>query len=168
MVQAAAEKVIDFTTADLLARNWWTKMHWLLGEMDKKNTLTMLTMQHAQHVAVLDYQNYQLDKNLFDQHWTAANDIMKLVFNNFYPHKPEAIEPTNKYKDLMDKWNAKFGDIKDPNVKAKYAKLAKEILQKHKAKKEKLSNTKTPAQQQNDTLKKVYESRRNNKRSKGK
>lgn len=167
MVQAAVEGAIDFSTADLLARNWWTKLVWIVNAVEKRNSLTILTRQHAQHIAVLDYQNFTLDKNLFEKHWKDANDVMTNMFNLLHPWESKKTEsPKDKYKDIFEQWKNKYGDIKDPAVKAKFDQLADKINNINKQKKEKAKNTKSPRQLQQDALRKVVEGRRNKRKEK--
>ncbi len=129
-----------------------------MDRLEDLNTLGMYHMQHRQHVAVLDYS---LEKQVFDSHWGMAND---LLHKSFVMNFPWAKDTNKKQKqrdidELMAQWKERYGDPKDPEVQARFMRVAK----KWKARGEESKKAMFADQRKlRTTLKKIMADRRDN------
>lgn len=122
MVQAAAQKGLDYETADLRGRWWWLRASWLLNQLEDNNSIEILKLQHAQHSAVLDYT---LEKSAFDNHWNGANEILRIIQKVKFPWDVKLT--TDKSSDItkmLADWKRIYGDLNDPKVKDRYDRVA--------------------------------------------
>jgi hypothetical protein len=123
MVQAAAAGAIDFAKADFRSRRWWLKLRWMADQIETQNAVKLFRMQHAQHMGVLDYT---LEKQAFDGHWNASNNLLQDTHDLLFPWARGSGENRRKseIETLMDKWKAKYGDPSDPAVQAHFKRIA--------------------------------------------
>jgi hypothetical protein len=125
MVQAAARAGLDFSAAATRDRYWWMKARWILDQLENEHSIDLYKLQHAQHVAVLDYS--LPSQQTFDTHWNGANKSLTQIFALKFPWLGDA---DTKGRDsaidgMLAQWRAKYGDMKDPAVRKKYTDLAK-------------------------------------------
>lgn len=116
MVRAAARQGIDFERANLLGRWWWLRLNWLLNETEAQAERDLISMYHAQHMAVLSYTN---TPRAFKHHWKESEKQIRLMFNSLYPWLAEKVEEQegNEVVKLSQRWKETFGDPESPVVK---------------------------------------------------
>lgn len=157
MVQAAASGAIDFANADLLDRQWWLKLRWILDRLEDEHMVDVYRLQHAQHASVLDYE---LDKQVFETHWEGGNKLIKKVYGTHFPWNSEQVHEDQKkkiYDELVEKWRARFGDLRDPAVKEKYDRMAKAMHDYNIQRRTRVETTTNPTR---DSLRKILAHRR--------
>lgn len=159
MVQAAAQKGLDFATANPRSRQWWLKVRWILDLTEDRNSQQIFKMQHEQHVGILDHH---MDKTAFEHHWGGANKLLRDTYKVYFPWVKEVADaksPRDKSNDdLMATWRKLYGDPNDPKVRAKFKSIAEAMRRKSaEGQTTNFSDTRTLSQR----LRKVAEIRRN-------
>lgn len=118
MVQAAAERAIDFRTADSLDPRWWRKVKWITDSLARRNRKEVFQSQLAQHLAVL---NYDLPQLAFESHWKGSSDLIMRLCNMLLPWidttPPTAEEIAQKlYERYVDEFGAPGSEEHDQEV----------------------------------------------------
>jgi hypothetical protein len=114
MVQAAAHGVVDFSTADLLDRQWWMKLWWMLDQVEADNLVLVRQMEHAHNISLLDYY---LEQKIFDLHWDRAVQALRDTWDTLFPWCKMGGDATASAKDkLTAAWIKQWGDPNDPET----------------------------------------------------
>ncbi len=123
MVQAAAGNHIDFSTAELRGRRWWTKTRWIMDQLEMNNVKELLKLQHSQHVQVIDYSS---DDSAFDSHWKQANAIMTSTYDILFPWLMKDKDRNPAREKIMEDWKKQYGNL----PKGYFDKIAKAMRKK--------------------------------------
>lgn len=115
MQQAYFDKVIDFSKARPLDRNWHTKLRWALQYVEKKNLQQLLLMQHDLHCGAI---NYTAGQQIFDKHWKQALNLEATTKRLLFPWQ-HAEDHSDEYRHLSTQWEKQFGRLDDPETQKK-------------------------------------------------
>jgi hypothetical protein len=121
MIQADAEKIIDFRKAKPLEYHWNLHLRWKLDYLSRRNQARIIENQLQQHLAVLDYA---LESNQFNHHWEGAGTLQNRLFNLTQPWLDVGPEdPQEIAAMLQEQYTAEFGDPNDPEYQAEIDRL---------------------------------------------
>lgn len=108
MIQASAQKLINFSDVDLLNRREWLRMIWLLDQLESDNCLLVFNKLHDQQLYALTIPN-AAD---IDKHWDSANNIVGEMEKLLFPWSASSSEKAKSAgrEKLLAQWNAVWGD----------------------------------------------------------
>lgn len=119
MVRAAVGGFIDFSHANPFDRRWYIKRRLLLDAMQTEMEGDYLRCSLSKHLAIMASPR-AIDDQVFDSNLALAKEVLTRIFEISIC---EELEPTDQRKDmaraLQGAWEQQFGDINDPNVRAR-------------------------------------------------
>jgi hypothetical protein len=126
MVQAAAEGSIDFSKAELWGRRWNSKVYKILGYLYDRNSREQMQILHRQNVGYMASKS--LTQESFDRISKLNSNLYDRIVDTYYPsvaQKSTQKSDIDKYTKL---WEDQYGDMNDPEVKAKIEATARMLL----------------------------------------
>lgn len=129
MVLAAATGKVDFVAADFRDRAWWLRTRWQLDQLEDERLQKVLELQHTQNLAVLSGGAVEQS---FEHHWKHANQNITSLHELMFPWLSGSAEKNrmSEIAQLRQQWVNKYGDPRDPKVKAKLDKIVKSLRDK--------------------------------------
>ena len=123
-MRSAARRGINFAEADLLGRWWWVKVAWVLDEEDRGAARELAKAEHAQYVGAFDNSP---GSKAMKKNWESATASIIRLHNAYYPWNKQR-EPSMRddAKLMLDEWKRRFGDPRDPKVRARINATAKQ------------------------------------------
>jgi hypothetical protein len=123
MIRASTSKMIDFSKARLFDRSWWTKVNWVLQEIEVKDCEKLLDLKFVQNASAL---NYLAGKQAFDHHWKALNSLYNKWLSIVFPWvKGQSDE--QQIEKLFDAWKTMYGEPTDKDVNARIEQATKDL-----------------------------------------
>ena len=121
MVQAAAAGAINFRDADILDREWWTKVKWLVEAYDSQKRVDLCHVQLRRTSLMMANTDDSADYNAeLADYKTTLNKLIA----EMYPWEdtgPQSLEEVGEV--MRDQYLETFGDPNSPEGKAEIQKL---------------------------------------------
>ena len=125
MVQAAAEKIIDFSKVEFGSKRWRMYLERLLVYLQAKNRREYLQVLHRTNTGLLG--SGIISSESFDRLKEISSDLYNEIIDTYYPSEAKPKEHDIKTADVekaTDMWESVFGDLSDPEVAQRVQELA--------------------------------------------
>ncbi len=143
IIQAARTGAIDFGRAKLLDRHWWLKLKFILNNLETDSLFRILKARQDQHLAAILTPN--ISQSSFDTHWSSANDAIGKMTESLFPWMGDMSSKAVKNRNIQmmaDAWKQRWGDPKDPKVKANIDATVAEMYRKQRERHEVIAKMK--------------------------
>lgn len=117
IIQAAAEGVVDFRSADPLDPAWWRHLRLRLQVLQARNETVVDQLWAAWYFATLQRPN--LTQQSLDSLLNGVENCMNQITRRLFPWERVEAGRDKAVKDLRDQWVQVYGDPEDPETKAK-------------------------------------------------
>lgn len=112
---------MDFSRADLLDRRWHLRLQLLLDSLERDNLHRLRLLRHRQHCGALEYGSGQ---EVFDHHWTAANELLDDLRRDLFPWvKGGGNTKQDIAEGMRRQYIETFGDPRSPEAMEAHRRL---------------------------------------------
>lgn len=112
-MRAAARGVVDFSRFDPFDRAWWSRLYWLLDEIESEDLTRLVGARHAQHLAGVGH---------YTEQWPKAAELLKDLSALLRPWTDRRNGPRpGDVEAMRAELIRRVGDPKDPKTQERIA-----------------------------------------------
>jgi len=114
--QAHVEGKIDLSLADPLDRNWWRKVRWTIGWLEKENLNRVSQLRYQLSCALLAHSK---NNRGIRKQWDTAVKLQNLMARRLFPWRGQQLElgtSTDQIRRLDEMWREIWGNPEDPET----------------------------------------------------